>query len=63
MPSVIIRHYAATNLVELCLRLSQPNLVFHHLSLHLLVVGLQRADQVAHLPVDGACDTEKEKQP
>ena len=41
-----------THLVKFSLCLSQPQLVFHRLSLHLLVVGLQRADQVAHLSVN-----------
>lgn len=42
------------HLAELSLRLSQPKLEFDHLPLHLLVVGLQCADKVAHLSVDGA---------
>lgn len=41
------------HLAELSLRLSQPELEFDHLPLHLLVVGLQCADKVAHLSVDG----------
>lgn len=43
-----------TYLIEFCLRLSQSNFVFHDLSLHLLVVGLQRAYQMAHLSVNRA---------
>lgn len=41
------------HLAELSLRLSQPELEFDDLPLHLLVVGLQCADKVAHLSVDG----------
>lgn len=39
-------------LVELSLCLSQSDLVLHHLSLHLLVVCLKCANQMAHLPVN-----------
>lgn len=41
------------HLAEFSLRLPQSDLVFDHLSLHLLVVGLQCADEMTHLSVDG----------
>lgn len=40
-----------SNLIELLLGLSEPDFEFDHLSLHLLVMRLQRADKVTHLPI------------
>lgn len=45
--------FSQVHLAELSLRLPQSDLVFDHLSLHLLVVGLQCADEMTHLSVDG----------
>lgn len=43
-----------SNLVELLLGLSESEFEFDHLPLHLLIMRLQSADKVTHLPIDRA---------
>lgn len=49
------------HLAELSLCLPQSDFVFDHLSLHLLVVGLQCADEMTHLSVDGTLEKQASK--
>lgn len=49
----MISNLNQVHLAELSLGLPQSDLVFDHLSLHLLIVSLQCADEMTHLSVDG----------